>query len=1065
MHGWFLFAFLFLSQAVDVVPIIGKPDLPATRRDGIGEEARFGGISAIWNVGPNLYIADGPTIRILNLQTREVSTLTLRAGTGRRLSAATSGQGLNAYTGLADLWSDGAYLYATDIGSGTIRRILLSTGEVERFSSAGPVSWGLTGTTDTLFVANANTREILRVDRPTRTSQRFMQLSLPIDPSECFLGSGCVGYYVPSPRDLWSDGKYIYATGLNTSIRRIEIVTRAETNLPPLPFIPRTITGDQTFVYVNSGQEIGRQNLLTGEYQTIARVPGANYVSIVGYEGAIYAATNRSIFRIDIGTGEITRVAGMGLPSGINALWREGDSFYGYGDHSILKINAVSGGVTTFAGRYRDRWIFTDGVGTDAEFANLQGMWGDGSFLYVGDAHGVRRVNLSTAEVTTLTGGAVGNPQEGSASTARLGYETGLWGVGDYLYVTDPALWLIYKIDKRNGDVTRFAGSPVKITGYQPGEGPGYVDGPGPVARFRSPEGIWSDGSLLYVTDENRIRTISVATAEVRTLAKLPDSFSRIWGDDDNLYVTGHGGTWRVSRSTGAFEPIIDGGTGPTRGFILRPNADALIGYGGSLFIGGNGAISRVESRPLPADTNFRLNAAESTEWKTISDAGSITLGYGFIDPAAAGASGMAIYASRQNGAIVSETSVPLYSLITEGRIYASVQGPINTGIAIANPSELPATITFYFTDIDGNDFGKGSFTIPPHQQIAKFLNEAPFSDTLPSAGILFGSKPIKGTFTFKSSVGVGAVALRGLTNERSEFLMTTLPIAPLSSGGTSSTILPHYAAGDGWSTEVILVNPTDAAISGTLDFQTVIPYTIPPRTSSLFTSADSSSTTTGSVTVTASIGGSPVASAIFSFRKNGVTVTSAGVPEVDTSKAFEVFGETDGNFARAQAGTMGTGIAISNPDPTPLTINVEEFSLDGLPTGHFGLLTIPARGHVAIFTHEIPHASLDPSTWITGVRGRIRLWTDSGSGFSVIGLRARYNERGEFLITSTPALPDDAPINTGPLVFPHFVQGGGYTTEFVLLNRTVGVISSGTVRYFSPSGEPSSVPLERVPQ
>ena len=87
MHGWFLFAFLFLSQAFDVVPIVGKPDVPVTRRDGIGEEARFGGIGAMWNVGPDLYIADGPTIRRLNLQTREVSTLTLRAGTGRRPAA------------------------------------------------------------------------------------------------------------------------------------------------------------------------------------------------------------------------------------------------------------------------------------------------------------------------------------------------------------------------------------------------------------------------------------------------------------------------------------------------------------------------------------------------------------------------------------------------------------------------------------------------------------------------------------------------------------------------------------------------------------------------------------------------------------------------------------------------------------------------------------------------------------------------------------------------------------------------------------------------------------------
>jgi hypothetical protein len=89
-------------------------------------------------------------------------------------------------------------------------------------------------------------------------------------------------------------------------------------------------------------------------------------------------------------------------------------------------------------------------------------------------------------------------------------------------------------------------------------------------------------------------------------------------------------------------------------------------------------------------------------------------------------------------------------------------------------------------------------------------------------------------------------------------------------------------------------------------------------------------------------------------------------------------------------------------------------------------------------------------------------LWTDSASGFSVVGLRARYNERGEFLITSTPALADDASLpSSGPVIFPHFVQGAGYTTKFILMNRTVGALANGSVRYFSQSGQPVSIPVQ----
>ena len=141
------------------------------------------------------------------------------------------------------------------------------------------------------------------------------------------------------------------------------------------------MTGDQTYAYINFGQEIGRQNIATGEYQAIVR--GSFTGGLAGYNNAIYTGSGSAVIRIDIATGTTTHVAGFDSSSAVNAQWREGDNFYGYGDHSILKINATTGEVTTFAGQYRDRFVFRDGIGTDAEFANLQGMWGDGFYLYV----------------------------------------------------------------------------------------------------------------------------------------------------------------------------------------------------------------------------------------------------------------------------------------------------------------------------------------------------------------------------------------------------------------------------------------------------------------------------------------------------------------------------------------------------------------------------------------------------------------------------------------------------------------------------------------------------------
>jgi hypothetical protein len=66
--------------------------------------------------------------------------------------------------------------------------------------------------------------------------------------------------------------------------------------------------------------------------------------------------------------------------------------------------------------------------------------------------------------------------------------------------------------------------------------------------------------------------------------------------------------------------------------------------------------------------------------------------------------------------------------------------------------------------------------------------------------------------------------------------------------------------------------------------------------------------------------------------------------------------------------------------------------------------------------------------------------------------LLARYNERGDFLITTTPPFPENQP-TTSELVFPHFVDGGGYETKFILLNGQSQQASAGVLVFHPQSG------------
>src|SRR5262249_29988046 len=153
-----------------------------------------------------------------------------------------------------------------------------------------------------------------------------------------------------------------------------------------------------------------------------------------------------------------------------------------------------------------------------------------------------------------------------------------------------------------------------------------------------------------------------------------------------------------------------------------------------------------------------------------------------------------------------------------------------NTGLALANPNNQTAMVSFYFTNADGANLREGSVMLSPNQQIAAFLNEAPFN----------GATPFLGTFTFTSTVPVATIALRGTRNERGDFLMTSLPIAELGQTVARTTRIAHFASGAGWSTQVVLVNPSNDVINGTVDFigsigQMIrsVPYTLSPRSSS----------------------------------------------------------------------------------------------------------------------------------------------------------------------------------------------------------------------------------------
>ena len=445
---------------------------------------------------------------------------------------------------------------------------------------------------------------------------------------------------------------------------------------------------------------------------------------------------------------------------------------------------------------------------------------------------------------------------------------------------------------------------------------------------------------------------------------------------------------------------------------------------------------------------------------------GARRVGYARIraDAGSTTPAGVAIFAFKDSeGVLISEAGVPATETVMEGRIFAEVYGPVNTGLAIANPNDDPATITFYFTDTSGTSFRSGSVQLGANQQMAKFLTEAPYAGSVPQGG-----DGVMGTFTFESSAPIAVTALRGLANEAGEFLMTTLPVAPLSSASTGMAYFPHFADGGGWATQIILVNPTNSRLTGTIGFLgtgqaalaaapvsltldgetgSSFDYSIAPNSSQRFTTSNPAGTpSVGSVRVAPSEGTiTPSGLVIFSFVQDGKTVSEAAVAAMTAGRAFRAYAEMSGDAG--EAGAVRTGLAITNATDTFNYVSLEIMNLDGTRAADTETILIPPSGQYAKFLDEIFDSLAGTFSGVLRIEGSAEV--------AVVGLRLRQNAMGELKMTTIPPSNEMDAATSDDRFFAHFVDSAGWSTQFILYTGTPGQAASGTLSLIGQSGQP----------
>jgi len=236
---------------------------------------------------------------------------------------------------------------------------------------------------------------------------------------------------------------------------------------------------------------------------------------------------------------------------------------------------SLSNAVTTLAGTTGSSGR-TNATGTAASFNKPTGITSDGNNLYVAEYsnHIIRKIVISSGEVTTIAGQNSTGSNDGTGTAAKFHYPHDLTTDGTNIYVSDYSNDTIRKIVISTGEVTTFAG----VAGS-----PGFINGTGTEARFEEPWGITTDGTNLYVAERknNSIRKIVISTQVVSTLAGGSGGFAdgtgtsaKFWKlksittDGINIFAadSGNNRIRKIVISSGVVTTLAGSGTGSADG-------------------------------------------------------------------------------------------------------------------------------------------------------------------------------------------------------------------------------------------------------------------------------------------------------------------------------------------------------------------------------------------------------------------------------------------------------------------------------------------------------------------
>jgi hypothetical protein len=250
----------------------------------------------------------------------------------------------------------------------------------------------------------------------------------------------------------------------------------------------------------------------------------------------------------------------------------------------------------------------------------------------------------------------------------------------------------------------------------------------------------------------------------------------------------------------------------------------------------------------------------------------------------------------------------------------------------------------------------------------------------------------------------------------------------------------PQLADGGGYNTTVFLMNTSSGTETGTLRIfaddgsalsvhaigavaDSSFTYTIPANGTFLFeTDGSAADVKIGWIQVSPTTGAAPSGAAVFRLSQAGVIVTESGVPAATPTTRARIYIDKSAGH--------DTGIAISNPTNSSVSLRLTAFQTDGTTPVDTTDLSLTGFGHRAAFVGQLLPSLPEGFTGVLEISSPLA----SAPPFVALTLRSLSNARGEFLLTTFP-VADLTQSPPQPIVFPQIADGGGYTTQLIMLS------------------------------